>query len=218
MNKRKVQALKKLSNIVSVVFTPTLIPFVAFYVLFGYSYLKIPFQYRLIVLSAVFCFTVVMPVLSVYLFRRINQLTPRQMNEKRRRVFPYVLTIISYAFCLLIMYRIRIPWYMTGVILAALVIMTVLLLCNFKWRLSEHMAGMGGIIGGLVSYGYFLGYNPIWWISVFVLISGLVGTARIISRSNTFAEVLFGFCVGLGCSLLVLHPVCIYYFQLYFFH
>lgn len=216
MNKKKVKIIKGFSQLISSVCSPIFVPFIAFFILFSYSYLKIPFQYKLIVLSAVFSFTVLMPLITIYLFRKINRLTVRQMDERRRRFFPYILTIVSYAFCLLIMYRINISWYMAGVVLTALVILAVLLLCNFRWKLSEHLAGIGGIIGGLVSFGYLFWYNPVWWICIFILLAGVLGSARILSRDNTFGEVFFGFCVGLVCSLLVLHPVSNFYFRLIF--
>lgn len=199
--------LVRTARVVSVLFTPFSIPLVAFFILFVFSYLRImPVQYKLIVLGVVGCFTIFMPVLTIFLFRKINGLTSSQVLERERRYMPFILTIISYLFCLFMMYRLNIPWYMTGIILAALLMWIVCVVVNLKWKLSEHMAGAGAIIGGLVAFSALFGYNPVGWLCVFILVAGVLGTARIILRHHTLGEVLGGFAVGLACALLVLHP------------
>ena len=77
---------------------------------------------------------------------------------------------------------------------------------NLKWKLSEHMAGAGGIVGGLVAFSELFGYNPVGWLCIFILVAGMLGSARIILRHHTQGEVLGGFAVGLLCSLAALHP------------
>ena len=69
------------------------------------------------------------------------------------------------------------------------------------------MAGAGGVIGGLVAFSELFSYNPVGWLCIFILIAGVLGSARIVLRHHTLGEVLAGFVVGLVCTLLVLHPV-----------
>ena len=159
------KTLIRTAKVISVMFTPFSIPFMAFLILFVFSYL--------------------------------------------------ILTITSYVFCLLMMHRLNIPWYMTGIILAALIMMIICVIVNLKWKLSEHMAGAGAIIGGLVAFSALFGYNPISWLCIFILIAGVLGTARIILQHHTLGEVMGGFAVGLICSLLVLHPLSKLVFRLF---
>lgn len=203
---------------ISAIFTPFSIPFLAFLILFLFSYLRImPIQYKLIVLGVVYCFTILMPTLTIFLFRKINGFSPEDLGERKRRFMPFLLTITSYVFCLVMMHRLNIPWYMTGIILAALIMMVICIVVNLKWKLSEHMAGVGAIVGGLVSFSALFGYNPVWWLCLFILIAGVLGTARIILQHHTLGEVLVGFAVGLICSLLVLHPLSNILFRIFLF-
>ena len=56
------KTLIRTAKVISAVFTPFSIPFLAFLVLFIFSYLRImPLQYKLIVLGVVYCFTILMP-------------------------------------------------------------------------------------------------------------------------------------------------------------
>ena len=212
------KTLIRTAKVISAVFTPFSIPFLAFLVLFIFSYLRImPIQYKLIVLGVVYCFTILMPTLTIFLFRKINGFSPEDLGERKRRFMPFLLTITSYVFCLVMMHRLNIPWYMTGIILAALIMMVICIVVNLKWKLSEHMAGVGAIVGGLVSFSALFGYNPVWWLCLFILIAGVLGTARIILQHHTLGEVLVGFAVGLICSLLVLHPLSNILFRVFLF-
>lgn len=188
------RTLIKTARIVSAVFTPFSIPFVAFLILFLFSYLNImPLAYKLIVLGVVYCFTILMPTLTIFLFRKINGFEAKDLTDRKKRYVPYLLTIISYVFCMLMMRKLNIPWYMSGIILTALLMMLISIILNLKWKLSEHMLGMGGIVGGVVSFSALFGYNPVWWLSLFILIAGVLGTARIILQHHTLSEVLTGF-------------------------
>ena len=212
------RTLIRTARVISAIFTPFSIPFLAFLILFLFSYLRImPIQYKLIVLGVVYCFTILMPTLTIFLFRKINGFSPEDLGERKRRFMPFLLTITSYVFCLVMMHRLNIPWYITGIILAALIMMVICIVVNLKWKLSEHMAGVGAIVGGLVSFSALFGYNPVWWLCLFILIAGVLGTARIILQHHTLGEVLVGFAVGLICSLLVLHPLSNILFRIFLF-
>ena len=164
------KTLIRTAQVTSWILTPFSIPFLAFLVLFLFSYLRImPLQYKLIVLGIVYCFTILMPTITIFLFRKINGFALQELSERKKRYIPFTLTIISYVFCLLMMHKLNIPWYMTGIILAALVVQIICIIVNLRWKLSEHMAGIGGIIGGLISanssditrYG---GYVCLFWL------------------------------------------------------
>ena len=212
------KTMLRVARITSIVFTPFSIPFLAFLVLFLFSYLRImPILYKGIVLGIVYCFTILTPTITIFLFRKINGFARQELSERKKRYVPILLTIISYVFCLLMMRKLNIPWYMTGIIFVSLVISIICILVNLKWKLSEHMAGMGGIIGGLVSFSALFSYNPVVWLCLFILIAGILGSARIVLGHHTLGEVLSGFVVGLVCSFLILHPAYNIIFRVFLF-
>ncbi len=212
------KTMLRVAKVTSALFTPFSIPFLSFLVLFLFSYLRImPMAYKLIVLGIVYCFTILTPVVTIFLFRKINGFDIQELTERKKRYVPILLTIISYVFCLLMMRKLNIPWYMTGIILTALIVSVICMIVNLKWKLSEHMAGMGGVIGGLVSFSALFGYNPVAWLCVFILIAGVLGSARILLGHHTLGEVLGGFTVGLLVSVLVLHPMSNLLYRIFLF-
>ena len=65
-----------------------------------------------------------------------------------------------------------------------------------------HSAGAGGVIGAIIAYAAIFNFNPVWWLCLAIFVSGIVGSARIILRQHSLAQVLAGFFVGLICSVL----------------
>ncbi len=205
---REEKILIRTARVVSAVFTPFSIPFLAFLVLFFCTYLRMmPLTYKLLVLGVVYCFTIFLPTFTIFLFRKMNGYSLRDMLDRRKRYIPFLLTITSYAFGLAMMYRMRLPWYLINMLWAALVIMVICVVLNLKWKLSEHMAGAGAVIGGITVFSSLFNYNPVWWLCIFILIAGMLGSARIILRHHTLGEVLGGFVVGLVCTILTLDPM-----------
>lgn len=201
------KVLRRSARVISALFTPFTIPFVAFLLLFFVSYLRImPLGYKLIVLGVIYLCTIMMPTLGIYLFQRINKLSPQEMAQRKRRFVPFLLTIFSYLLCFFVMERLHFLWYMRGIIVAALLMMIICVVANLRWKLSEHAAGTGAVLGGLVAFSALFGYNPVWWLCLVILVAGVVGTARIILGHHTVDEVLGGFAVGYACAMLVLNP------------
>ena len=199
--------LKRIARVISAFFSPYYIAFVSFLILFIFSYLRImPLQYKFIVLGVVYGFTILIPQLTIFIFRKMNGYTVDDMAQRKQRYVSLFLYLISYVFCLIIMHRLSIPWYMTGIIFTVLILMTACLILNLRWRISEHMAGAGATIGGLVAFSMLFGYNPLWWLCILILVTGIVGSARIVLGHHSLGEILAGFIVGITSSFMVLHP------------
>ena len=191
------------ARIISAIFSPFWTPFLGFVLLFFFTYLSImPMSYKLTVLSLVFCFTVLLPVIGIFFYQKINGWGIKELSERKKRFIPYILTIMSYVGGLITMYRIHFPRYMSGILLAALICMILCTLVNVKWKISTHTASIGMMVGGLLSYSFLFQFNPINALYIFILLSGMLGSARIIVRQHTLNEVIGGFFIGLFCGII----------------
>ena len=141
-------------------------------------------------------------MLSIYLMQKINGWTLHELGKRERRFVPYLLTILSYAGCIFTMYRYHLPRYMGGIITATLLCMVICALIDIIWKISTHTASSGMMVGGLLSYSFIFQFNPISWLCAFILLAGMLGSARIIVRQHTLNEVAGGFFVGLFCGII----------------
>lgn len=196
MNEKNLQII---ATMISGIFNPFLIPFIGFLLLFLFSFLSfMPLQYKIAVLSVVYCFTILQPMLCIFIYQKINKY---RTNSKNRRIIPYILTIIAYAFCFLTMHHLGLPHYMSGIILATLLASIICTVLNLKWEISKHMIGAGGFIGGLIAFGFLFNFNPIWGLCLGILATGVLGTSRIILKQHTLGEVTGGFLIGFICAV-----------------
>ena len=190
------------ARVLSVVSRPYYIPVVGFLALFTFTYLSLlPLIYKVTVLLMVLAFTVLLPRLCIFVYRKLNGWAPVQLRLRENRVVPYVIFMMSYAACLHLMFHLHMPHYMCGILLAALLIQGVCIVVNIWWKISMHCAGAGGIIGALLAYSVLFVFNPVGWLCVLILFSGAVGTARMLLRQHSLAQVVAGTLVGVAGSV-----------------
>ena len=193
------------ARIMSIIFTPFYLPLVGLVALFLFSYMSLlPLAYKLPMLLTVYISTILMPSLLIHLYRRFQGWTSKELGRKERRVVPYLISILCYFGCFFLMEYRNTPRVISIILVAALVIQMVCALINVWWKISTHTAGIGGLAGGLVVYSIAFSFNPIWWLAFVILLAGMVGTARMILRQHTLAQVVTGFLVGVVCALFII--------------
>lgn len=193
------------ARIMSMLFTPFYLPLVGLVALFLFSYMSLlPLAYKLPMLLTVYISTILMPSLLIHLYRKFQGWTSKELGRKERRVVPYLISILCYFGCFFLMEYRNTPRVISIILVAALVIQMVCALINVWWKISTHTAGIGGLAGGLVVYSIAFSFNPIWWLAFVILLAGMVGTARMILRQHTLAQVVTGFLVGVVCAFFII--------------
>ena len=193
------------ARIMSMLFTPFYLPLVGLVALFLFSYMSLlPLAYKLPMLLMVYISTILMPSLLIHLYRKFQGWTSKELGRKERRVVPYLISILCYFGCFFLMEYRNTPRVISIILVAALVIQMVCALINVWWKISTHTAAIGGVSGGLVVYSIAFSFNPIWWLAFVILLAGMVGTARMILRQHTLAQVVTGFLVGVVCALFII--------------
>jgi len=197
--------LIKAAQVVSIIFNPLYLPILGMIILFVFSYLSmLSWQYKLQVLITVFFFTIMLPSYMIYWYRRYHGWTMAELAVKERRMVPYIVSIVCYLACYYIMNMLRIPRFMGNIILVSLVVQLICGMINSWWKVSTHSAASGAVTGALIAFSLIFGFNPVWWLCLTILLSGMVGTSRMILRQHTLAQVLVGFAIGFVVAFVVL--------------
>lgn len=183
--------------------SPFYVPLWAYLAIFFFSYLRmLPLGYKLFIMAMVWLFTVLIPRTGINIFRLVNKLTHWQMSKREHRHTPYVLTLLSYTICLAVMTQMNVALSLRGVVMAALVSQILCMIINVWWKVSTHMVGMGGLVGYLIAFCLIFRFNPLFWGCLLILLSGLLGTARMILRQHTLGQILVGFFIGYVCAMV----------------
>ena len=194
--------LERSASILSLLFLPFTIPTISFLFLFYGTYLRIlPPAYKLSVTGMIFCFTWLAPLIAISLLPKSKGGNFKTLQERKKRFIPYLLCILSHAACLIIMYRLHMPRYMSGIIVSTLLCTILCMLINFRWKISTHTAGIGILIGNIWAYCLLFHFNPLIYFCPAILLAGMLGSARIIVGQHTLSEVFAGFVVGMFCGI-----------------
>lgn len=185
----------------SMVLTPFYLPIVGLTVLFFFTYMNLlPWQFKVHVLLITYFFTILLPTLLIRLYRHYHGWTLFELGAREKRFVPYSISIICYLICYYLMNRMRVPHFMSGIIVAALMVQMMCIIINAWWKISMHMTAIGGVTGCLVIYSAILGFNPLWWLCLLFIISGLLGTARMMLQQHTLSQVIWGYLLGIIVS------------------
>ena len=82
----------------------------------------------------------------------------------------------------------------------------VMALINLKWKISAHLAGIGGVIA-LIYQIHVMGlsaFDLFWLLSAIIILAGMLGSSRLILRRHSIWQVLAGVIVGFLCVSLTM--------------
>ena len=199
MNNKQTLVLAKMFTLL---FAPHYFPLLCLLVLMGFSYMRIfPLNYKIFLLIIVYLFTIAIPLLLIFLYRKVMGITRRQMSQREMRTMPYVISIMCYFVCYHVLTSLIVPHFVVSVVLASLFVQMACALVNCWYKISTHSAAAGAVNGALIAFSFIFHFNPIWWLCATLVIAGCVGSSRLLLRRHSLAEVnaglLLGFFVGL---------------------
>lgn len=198
---------EKIARIISIIFHPVLIPTIGMFLLMhsGFYFELLLWEAKRFVLLVVFFTTCILPLLSV----AVLSLNPRfniNMPSNRDRLIPLLSASVFYYLGFILLRKVQAVPEFKLFMLASILVLVVLLIASLKWKISNHMAAIGGLSGTLFALAFRNGVNPVYSILIVVLLSGLIGTARLILGKHDLKQLVAGY--GLGFIVL--------YFVLYF--
>lgn len=189
------------AQVISNLFSPFHLPVLVFTILMFFSYLNyMPWLYNLQIVAVVYLFTVLLPRLSIYIYRKVNGWDRKQLGIRKNRFIPYAMSILHNTILLYLMQNLKMPRFMLSVIICSLTIQGIGIVLNTWLKISMHAAACGGIIGMIMAFSLTLRFNPIFWLCVCIMVSGVVSSARLILRVHTHREVGVGFAIGVLCG------------------
>ena len=68
---------------------------------------------------------------------------------------------------------------------------------NHWWKISAHLTGIGGLLGGICSFALSYSVLPFWLIIIVLLVALILMYARLYLDAHTPMQVVCGFILGL---------------------
>lgn len=200
-----------IAKTLSVLLYPLFIPTYGI-AIFCYAYshaVPISAIWMIIAICGTFLLTAVLPITAIWLLMRRGKVKDLYIDDAHERTLPYFYSAIGFVFWSYLLNAVlHAPLSLCCVAIGGTIAIALVTLINHWWKISAHLTGIGGFIGGLLSYYLGIGVFPSWaLIGPWLLLSLLLMYARLHLNAHTPAQVCSGWLLGIACTFL---PYCIY--------
>ena len=187
-----------MAQIVSYLFHPVFMPLLGIVVIFnsGVYVVEIPFEFKKFVFILVLLCTVVLPLTlipALFLFKMVQNF---RLDTRQERILPLIFTTVCFYLAYFLITK-HSPVRLINLFLFACVVIVLLnLAVSIFWKISIHMAGIGGMVAliSILAIAYVVDVSMILTLSI--LLSGLIATARLALRAHTPWQIAAGFMLG----------------------
>ena len=189
-----------ISKFLSYVLHPLLMPFYAIVLVMNlntYIAYSLSPQLQSIIITLVFVTTGTLPVITAILLLQKGMIKSLEMENVEERRIPFISTALFYIICYYLMSRLPVPRLLGLMVLGAAITILIAWLLSYRWKVSIHMIGIGGLTGVLFGLSQVLNTELIFIIITIIFISGMLGTARLLVGAHTPAQIYTGYAIGL---------------------
>ncbi|TNE81220.1 MAG: hypothetical protein EP332_04970 [Bacteroidetes bacterium] len=157
--------------------------------------------------SIIFIGTFILPSSAIYFSRVRGRIENLYMDKPEDRRIPLLIAAI---FVLIVFYLFnykigdRLPFLIKGYLLGTTTSIVIAALINQWYKISLHGIGLGGIMALLIASSPVVESDIRYWVLAWVLISGLVGTARVFLGSHKPIQVYLGYLTGFLAIYIIL--------------
>ncbi len=160
----------------------------------------------------VFFSTVFIPGFSIIMMKFLGLIETIELKNQQERIGPYIITGVFYLW----MYRNildnpNIPIAFKVFVLGATIALFVAFFINLFSKISMHTLGMGGLLAMVIITMFQYSHGSFWvnlsffkfqmnmtqLLMLVILLSGLVGTSRLLLKAHQQQEVYGGYVVGI---------------------
>ena len=196
----------KLTQLISIILHPMFMPILALHLtLLVLPSLAFTLSHNLILIYGILIFsTMVLPLISIFWLMQKGKVSSLEMSNHKERSLPLFKTVIwmSFGYYLLQNLLFYTPILKAELLGAILIILLAAIISKF-WKISLHLLGIGGVVGVFIALQIMHG-DFLYLLLLFILLSGLLGVARIKQKAHNYAQVYAGFLVGLSVELITL--------------
>lgn len=161
-----------------------------------YDYLT-SFESKWRITLVVFLFSFVFPVMNIYVLVKLKRIPGLTLSNQKDRTFPYLITSLFYFGLYYLLMDTTIWPSIKLFIIGGGVAILLTALINLRYKISAHMVGIGGLLGGILSISYLIQFNMTPYYILIILIAGFIAFARLQLQEHKPSQIYLGFLLGL---------------------
>jgi len=191
---------------ISYLFHPLLLPTIGLFLIFHLDEtgLRAPSpEMQLFLFAITFLTTFLLPLLCTLLLLKTKQISSLEMPTKEERKIPYLASAIFYFSESYFLMQWEVPMLIKAFMFGAALLVFSVFIINFFWKISVHMAGIGGLCGMMIAVSFRLQINLHFVLIALFLIAGFAAFSRLKLSAHNPAQVYVGFLMGISVQLIL---------------
>ena len=151
--------------------------------------------------------TLILPSAIMPVLLRTKVITNYQLTDKTERRIPLLLIALLYLIGAFTLQRVDAPVILSLFLNGSSMVVLAVAIFNWRWEISIHMAGIGGLTGMVLAITMRWMLNEQRIIAILFLVAGLTGYARLKDDDHSPAQVYIGYLLGLGINFLLIRLI-----------
>lgn len=148
-------------------------------------------------------FTLLIPAACIIFLWKTQRIDSLHIDNPKQRTSPYIYTIMAYGFWAYFVDQVLyLPTLILLIAIGATLALLAVTVINHWWKISAHLTGIGGLLGGICSFALYYGYTPIILIIITLMWSLILMYARLYLQAHTALQVVCGLLLGLLCTFI----------------
>ncbi len=191
-------------RIISSLLHPILFPLIGsvFYLFMVPKYISN--KYKLLILLIIFVGTYLLPIVLLFLLKKLKMIESFHLSSIEERKFPMLLFTFLAVLIGRMLFKIVIVNDLAIYFIAGG--LALLIIYGFLWlgvKVSIHTLGVGGLIGFVIKLSTIYHQNHLVVLAGLFVIFGVIANARLNLRAHVFSEVVWGVLIGITTQLVI---------------
>jgi hypothetical protein len=152
--------------------------------------------------------TFIFPLIIIGLMKSSKMITSAHMPTKEERRWPLLFGTFFFFMAYMLLKQATDKFSGTDgvkyVAIGGIATLTICTIVNLLYKLSIHMAAVGGVTGMMVAFAPKAEINMLYILPVMVFIAGLVGFARLRLSAHSSGQVAAGYVTGFFSQYIIL--------------
>ncbi|WP_372644715.1 hypothetical protein [Ancylomarina sp.] len=186
------------SRIISGLAHPILMPLYAIYLIFhSNTFLDFtPLTLVKAIYMIVFITTILLPISCLPLLKSYSLISSYSLTERKDRMIPLALAILSYSLGFYLLMKLPGTNIFARLQLAGIISLTLLLIISYWWKISLHMAGIGGLCALIFAFSIRFSTSLRTVFMMAILAAGLLAFSRLKLEVHKPSQIYVGFLLG----------------------
>ena len=164
---------------------------------------ELPAAYCTIGIVGTILLTLLIPAGCIIFLWKTKRIDSLSIDDPKQRTSPYIYTIMAYGFWAYFVHQVlHLPILILLIAIGAMLALAAITVINHWWKISAHLTGIGGLLGGICSFALYYGYLPMSMVIIMLLLTLILMYARLYLQAHTALQVVCGLLLGLLCTFI----------------